>query len=136
MKKKRKGLRVLLGVLIGFAVIIGGFLAFVLLGKEAALALTVENIPLNTVADGVYEGSYDGFRFSNAVEVTVKDHEITDISVMQPQVFMKDEAVEELTNRVTAQQSTDVDAVSGATADSKAFLKAVENALKSSPKIK
>ncbi len=135
MKKKRKGLRVLLGVLIGFAVIIGGFLAFVLLGKEAALALTVENVPLNNVADGVYRGSYNGFRFSNAVEVTVKDHEITDISVMQPQVFMKDEAVEELTSRVTAQQSTDVDAVSGATADSKAFLKAVENALKSSPKV-
>lgn len=133
MKKKRKGLRILLGILLGITVLVGGLMAFILLGKEATLALAVENVPLNNITDGVYEGSYNGFRFSNTVKVTVNNHEITDIAVTQPQVFMKDETVEELTDRVTAQQCTDVDAVSGATADSKAFLKAVENALKSVP---
>ncbi len=131
MKKKRKC--VLHGILIGIAAIFGGFLAFILLGKEAALALAVENVPLETVADGVYEGSYNGFRFSNTVEVAVENHQITDITVVQPQVFIKDETVDELKNRVTVQQCTDVDAVSGATADSHAFLKAVENALKNTP---
>ena len=46
-------------------------------------------------------------------------------------MFIKNETVNELTERVLSKQSTDVDAISGALADSKAFLKAVENALKS-----
>ena len=133
MKKKRTFWRVLLGILIGFAVIIGGFVTFLMLGKDAAINLMPEQISLDTLADGVYEGKYDGFRFSNTLNVTVKNHQITDIKVVQPQVFMKDEAVTELADRVTAQQCTDVDVVSGATADSKAFLKAVENALKVTP---
>lgn len=131
MKKKRTGLRVLLGILIALVVIVGGFFAFVLLGKETAIGLTLENVPLTTVADGVYEGSYAGFRWSNTVEVTVKDHEIVDITVTHPQVFIKPETAEALTDRVKTQQRTDVDTVSSATADSKAFIKAVENALRS-----
>jgi uncharacterized protein with FMN-binding domain len=109
---------------------VGGFFAFVLLGKDAAIGITLENVPLNNVADGVYDGSYSGFRWSNTVEVTVKDHEITNVTVTHPQVFMKPETVDTLTERIVTQQQTDVDVVSGATADSKAFLKAVENALK------
>jgi uncharacterized protein with FMN-binding domain len=133
MKKKRTGLRILLGILIGIAVVFGGLMAFVMLGKEAAIALAIENVSLENVSDGVHAGSYDGFRFSNMVEVTVKNHEITDITVTKPQVFMKEETADELVGRVTQQQCTEVDVVSSATADSKAFLKAVENALKSLP---
>jgi uncharacterized protein with FMN-binding domain len=130
MKKKRTGLRFLIGILIALVVVVGGFFAFVLLGKDAAIGITLENVPLNNVADGVYDGSYSGFRWSNTVEVTVKDHEITNVTVTHPQVFMKPETVDTLTERIVTQQQTDVDVVSGATADSKAFLKAVENALK------
>ena len=133
MKKKRTGLRVLLGILIGIAVVFGGLMAFVLLGKDVTVGLAIVNVPLNDVADVVYEGSYDGFRFSNTVEVTVKDHKITDITITKPQVFMKEKTADELISRVEEQQSMDVDVVSSATADSKAFLTAVGNALKSSP---
>jgi uncharacterized protein with FMN-binding domain len=133
MKKKRTGLRILLGILIGIAVVFGGLMAFVLLGKEASIALAIENVPLDNVSDGVYAGSYNGFRFSNTVEVTVKDHEITDISITKPQVFMKEETADELIGRIKEQQSIDVDVVSSATADSNAFLSAVGNALESLP---
>ena len=109
---------------------VSGFFTFILLGKENALQLTTGEMPLPDVKDGVYTGSYQSFRWSNTVEVTVKDHKIVDIRVLKPQVFAKEETYEVLAKRVLEAQSTDVDAVSGATVDTKAYLKAVENALK------
>lgn len=130
-KKKRIWLRVLVGLAAGFTVIVGGFLAFVLLGKDTTMALAPKTVPLENLADGVYHGNYSGFRWSNTVEVTVKDHRITGISVVKPQVFIKPETADELTKRVKEAQSPDVDVVTGATVDSKGFLQAVENALES-----
>jgi uncharacterized protein with FMN-binding domain len=110
--------------------IVTGFFVFILLGKDKALQLTTGETPLPVVEEGVYTGSYQGFRWSNTVEVTVKKHKIVSIRTIKPQVFAKEETIETLTKRILSAQSTDVDTVSGATADSKAFLKAVENALK------
>lgn len=130
-KKKRVWLRVLLGILIGIAVIVGGVVAFAILGKEATMAQVPQTVRLDGVADGIYEGSYSGFRWSNTLEVTVEDHHITDIKVTQPQVVIKEETMASLEERVLEAQSPDVDTVAEATVDSKAYLKAVENALKS-----
>mgnify|MGYP000889768326 CR=1 FL=1 len=80
--------------------------------------------------NGAYIGSYQGFRWSNTVEVTVKDNKITDIVVLKPQLFAKQETIDTITQRIISAQSTDVDLVSGATADCKAYIKAIENALK------
>ena len=129
--KKRVWLRVLLGILIGIAVMVGGVVAFVLLGKEATMAQNPKAVLMDNVADGIYEGSYTGFRWSNTLQVTVENHRITDITVTQPQAVIKDETMASLEERVIESQSPDVDTVTGATIDSKAYLKAVENALKS-----
>jgi uncharacterized protein with FMN-binding domain len=67
------------------------------------------------------------------VQVTVKDHSISDITVVKQQVIMTPDTQAALTEKVLSAQNTQVDAVSGATATSNAFLKAVENALKSAP---
>ncbi len=128
-KKKRVWLRVLLGILIGIAAVIGGVVAFALLGKEATMAQLPHTVPLDDVADGVYEGSYAGFRWSNTLQVTVQDHLITNITVTQPQTVIKEETMATLEERVLEAQSPDVDTVAEATVDSKAYLKAVENAL-------
>lgn len=129
--KKGRVWKVLLGILAAIVLIVGAFFTFVLAGKEKAINLALENVALNTISDGVYEGSYSGWRWSNTVEVTVKDHQITGIDVVKPQVFIKPETVEALTQGVINGQCVDVDAVSSATADSHAFLKAVEDALES-----
>ena len=134
MKKERKKGRVwkvLLGILAAIVLIVAGFFTFVLAGKEKAISLIPQNVALETIPDGVYEGSYSGWRWSNTVAVTVKDHEITGIDVVKSQVFIKPETVEMLTQGVISGQSVDVDAVSSATADSHAFLLAVEDALES-----
>jgi uncharacterized protein with FMN-binding domain len=128
--KGRRGWKVLLIVLAAIAVIFGGFFTFMLAGKEATINLSLENVVLNSIPDGVYEGSYDGTRWSNTVDVTVKNHKITEIEVVKPQVFIQPETADALKQSVLANQRVDVDGVSGATADSKAYLKAVEQALK------
>ena len=48
-------------------------------------------------------------------------------------LLVKPETVQKLKDEVIAAQRTDVDTVSGATATSKAYLKAVENALSTTP---
>lgn len=130
-RKKGRVWKVLLGILAAIVLIVGAFFTFVLAGKEKAINLALENVALDTISDGVYEGSYSGWRWSNTVEVTVKDHQITGIDVVKSQAFIKPETVEALTQGVISGQSVDVDAVSSATADSHAFLKAVEDALES-----
>jgi uncharacterized protein with FMN-binding domain len=131
-KSKSKGsliVKILLGILLTFALVIGGFVVFLLTGKENTLNIKLKGINLQTVQDGTYVGHYSGYRWSNTVEVAVKDHKITNIGIKEPQVFAKKENIQKLIDRVVSKQSTDVDAVTGASADSKAFLQAVENAL-------
>lgn len=132
-RKMRRGLFFIAILLI---LIIMGFSAFLLLGKDKTLQLATGETPLPVVEDGVYIGSYQGFRWSNTVEVTVKDHKIIGIRTLKPQVFAKIETIDTMTERILSAQSTEVDTVSGATADSKAYLKAVENALKQPEDIK
>lgn len=121
--------KALLYTLATVGVFIVGMLAFVMLGLEKALNLPIEGVSLDHVDDGIYEGQYNGFRWSNTVAVTVRNHEITAIEQVKPQAFAKAETIAAMTDRVLTEQNTQVDAVSGATADSKAFLKAVENAI-------
>lgn len=122
-------LRVLLGVLITLVVLAGCMAAFVLVGKEKTLNLAHGGVTPLSVSDGTYTGRYSGFRWSNTVEVTVQNHEMITIRQTKPQVFAKEETIQTLVDRVLAAQSTDVDAVSGATADSNAFFAALEDAL-------
>lgn len=127
--KKRTWLKVVWIILAVFALLVVAILGFALLGKGSTESLKLSGATAAALEDGVYSGSYDAFRWSNAVEVTVKDQRIESIRVTKPQVVAKPETIEELTSRVLQSQSTAVDTVSSATIDSKAFLKAVENAL-------
>ena len=104
-------------------------IGFALLGKNKTMTTPLNGIALETVADGTYEGSYSGFRWSNTVSVTVKDHEIVAIEQLKPQVVASQITIDTLIANVLAAQDTQIDVVSGATADTRAFLSAVENAL-------
>ncbi len=127
--KKRTWLKVVWIILVIIALLVAAMMGFALLGKGSTESLKLNGATASALEDGVYAGNYDAFRWSNAVEVTVKDHQIEAIRVTKPQVVAKPATIEELTNRVLSSQSTTVDTVSSATIDSKAFLKAVEDAL-------
>lgn len=133
MKKKRKFLKILLITLGALAVIFAGFFVYLMIGQDTVSKMAIEDADIQSLPDGVYDGAYDGYRWSNSVKVTVRDRKITDIEVVKGPAFMNQKTVDELISRVIQEQRLPVDVVSGATVSSKAFLKAVENALKNLP---
>lgn len=87
--------------------------------------------------DGEYRGSYTitlpagsfaAFRHV-AVDVSISSGSITAIELVEPEIMRSAEFFHELPARIVAEQSLDVDAVSGVTYTSKALIKAVQDAL-------
>ncbi len=113
-------LLVLLGV--GFALITSGL--------SDVMALPMDGVSLKDKPDGDYTGTYAFKRWTNTLTVHVADHRITGIDIVDDvgAAFIT-HCSGELFQRVIAAQDTRVDAVSGATVTSKAYLKAIENAL-------
>ncbi len=91
--------------------------------------MTIADIDLSKVEDGTYEGRFSGGRWSNTLEVTVKDHRITRIELEKDMKTSSKDTSRKLFDSVIDGQTTLVDTVSGATVTSKAYLKAIENAL-------
>jgi len=79
----------------------------------------------------VYEGSGAGYRGLIHVQVRVSAGSIVEISIVDSAEdrFVGGIAMEELANLVIEYNSTDIDVISGATATSKGFLDAVNNAI-------
>jgi uncharacterized protein with FMN-binding domain len=99
-------------------------------GLDEVMALQIQDVELSTVADGIYRGTYDCGRWKNTLQVTVVDHAITAIAIVKDVRFAKSEVSDAILARVIENQSLEVDAVSGSTVTSKAYLKSMELALK------
>ena len=83
---------------------------------------------LGKIADGKYEGNSKVGPVRVKLEVTMQSGAITSIDIIK-HFNGRGEKAEIIVPRIIEAQSLYVDVVSGATASSKAFLKAVENAL-------
>lgn len=82
------------------------------------------------LADGVYEGSYRHGPNSAKVRVIISQGKIVDIELLKHFASGKgDKANEIIPQRIVAEQSTAVDAVSGATNSSRVIMNAVQKAL-------
>ena len=83
--------------------------------------------------DGVYRGEYDmsGTPIKVTLDVSILNNKITDINIIRHNSSSIGKKAEVITASIIEQQRLDVDVVSGASASSKAILKAVENALES-----
>ena len=119
-------------VLLVIAIVIGTLLlAMVIIafsGMRYVRTMTVGPVDLSAVADGLHRGSFARGRFSYAVEVVVEDHRIVEARSPGTNPAL-DAAVKPILDRIVAEQSTTIDAVSGASLTTKAVAKAVENAL-------
>ena len=97
----------------------------------------VANIAIETPdlisKNGLYNGSFDAYLVAANVEVMVADGKITQITLIKHK-NERGAAAEEITDKVIAAQSLQVDTISGATNSSKVILKAIENALNSQAK--
>jgi len=81
--------------------------------------------------DTFYEGAAMGYRGMIRVRVGFEQGTITEITVMESREDQSigGAAIEELTDLVLMYNTTEIDAVSGATETSKGFLEAIENAI-------
>jgi uncharacterized protein with FMN-binding domain len=98
-------------------------------GMGAIRRLSIEEPDLTALADGFYQGQFHQGRWLYAVEVTVADRRIQDIRITRS--GLEGQALgQALIREVLERQSLQVDTVSGATISTRAFLKAVEDALR------
>ena len=96
--------------------------------KAKVDALTFDEIDLTKVEDGVYEGQCDTGVVRARVQVTVRDHRLESIELLEHENG-RGAPAEAILAQMVEEQTTAVDAVSGATCSSKVIRKAVENAL-------
>lgn len=124
---------------IGGTVVVGNLLSFpvseTVSGRQATEKTErAEITEKGNYKDGIYTGTGEGFRGKTQVQVTVEDGYITDIAVLSFQddreFFQKAQSA--VIGDILAEQTSDVDAVSGATFSSNGIMEAVADALGSS----
>jgi uncharacterized protein with FMN-binding domain len=100
-------------------------------GMKEIQNLSIENPDISSLQDGEYEGSFHKTRWNYRVKVTLKEGEIRDIQFIDKpdDGSFSDKAVD----AVLEAQSLDIDTVTGASINTRAFRKAVENALAHAP---
>jgi len=105
--------------------------AFILGCSTTYKNLTAQMPDLALKADGVYRGDYDlsGTPVKVTLDVTIQNHKIIEIGIVQHLCSPIGKKAEKITDKIIETQNLDVDTISGATASSKAIIKAVENAL-------
>ena len=124
---KKKSL-VVLGVII--LLIIAALIA-ITNGLSEGQNVALNGVDLSIISDGDYTGTYEKGRWTNTILVHVRNHDITGIDIVKDVLAAGiTNCSEEVFRRVMEKQNTQIDVVSGATVTSKAYLKAIEDALK------
>ncbi len=83
----------------------------------------------DSLQDGIYEGEATEGPVKVQAKVTIENHQITDINLISHRTWKGRAAEKTIPERIIMQQSTSVDAVSGATLSSITIMNAVEDAL-------
>ena len=129
MKKKNAKSKILM--IAGIVVILLSIgITVTVSGLSEGKNVVLDGIELAGIPDGSYTGTYEHGRWTNTLTVNIGNGMITGVDIV------KDVAAAGVTNcseevfrRVVESQDTCVDVVSRATVTSKAYLKAIENAL-------
>ena len=126
-----KKLKVFISITIVMTTIVIFMIIFVNKMNEGIDVLMAEEIPsinLEEIEDGTYLGAYRIPLISVKVEVTVNNHEITEITILEHKNGEGADA-EIIIDHVIHDQSIEIDFISGASYSSKAILLAIGDAL-------
>jgi len=105
------------------------YLIFITCGCQIATPIG-KDIDFNRLKDGTYEGRYKQTPNDVIVKVTIANGRITNIQVVKHfSSWIGSKANEIIPQRIIDQQTTRVDAVSGATNSSIVIMNAVQNAI-------
>lgn len=127
-KKKSLVIFILISVVIIGILYFAWYLYDVNSYKKSVADITVSDINLSNIPNGVYDGAYDVGYISAKVEVVVNNGTIEKISLLEHK-NEKGAPAEVIIDNMIKEQKIDVDTISGATNSSKVIKKAVENAL-------
>ncbi|MFT9496214.1 FMN-binding protein [Anaerosolibacter sp.] len=100
--------------------------------RQMIADITIDEVDLSKIEDGIYMGSHDAIWVGADVTVTVKDHRMTNIK-LERHLNGRGEPAEVIPQKVIETQSLKVDTISGVTSSSKVILKAIEKALLNPP---
>lgn len=81
------------------------------------------------LVDGSYEGSYERGPNKAVVKVAIKNNEIVSIQILKHRAWKGKKAESVIPGIIIEKQSTEVDAVSGATNSSRVIMNAVQRAI-------
>ena len=127
--QRNKAVLIVILALLVIGLFAGGlYLKFISDYKAKVAALTFDEIDLTKVEDGVYEGQCDTGVVRVRVQVTIRNHQLESIELLEHENGRGTPA-EAILDQMVQNQTTAVDAVSGATCSSKVIRKAVEDAL-------
>jgi len=115
----------------GLVVLVGILTFFLNAGMGEIRRLAINPVDLTGIADGVYNGSYHKGRWTYDVQVTVRDHKIVAIRNTNRRMEMFKDFNVKAEAAIVKKQSLQIDVVSSATVNTRAFQKAVETALDS-----
>ena len=112
-------------------VLIAGILLLQLFSATACWKAIIVGGTINKMylVDGVYEGRDSHGPNKVVVKVTIEENRIVKIDVLQNWGIMAGKAVPTIPDRIIKEQSTDVDAVTGATNSSRVIMNAVYDAV-------
>ncbi|BCZ48379.1 hypothetical protein psyc5s11_44460 [Clostridium gelidum] len=111
-------------------IIIGiGFAAMNAIELNKIRNLHIKSMNIGSIGDGTYNGEAKAGSYVYKVKVEVKNHRIVNIEGIDNRKSPYVSYAEGVFTKIIKQQNVDVDAITGATTTSKAFMKAVENAL-------
>lgn len=130
-----KILKIILYFICGFVLLSGILFIFVTAGMRDIRKMNISQVDLSRIDNGIYEGKYHKNRWTYDLQVVVKEHRIVEIRNTNKKMEMLKEFNQKAAEAIIKTQKTDIDAVSGASINTKAFSKAVENALISGNKI-
>lgn len=129
MSQRKKAVLIVISALLVIGLLAGGiYLKAISDYKSKVNALTFDEIDLTKVADGIYEGQCDTGVVRAKVQVTVRDHRLESVELLEHENGRGTPA-EAILDQMVQKQTTAVDTVSGATCSSKVIRKAVENAV-------
>jgi len=122
MERSTKMKKILIIVFIGL---------FIIGCSTAYKSITAQMPDLSQINDGIYRGFYDlsGTPVKVTLDVILQNSRIVNINIIEHIRSPIGKKAENIIEEIIEKQDLDIDAISGATASSKAILKAVENAL-------
>lgn len=98
-------------------------------GMSEIKHLVIREVDLGRIADGIYTGSYHKGRWTYDVEVTVRGHRIVTVKNNNERMKAAGDWNAKAEAAIVQKQAIDLDVISGATVNTKAFEKALEIAL-------